>query len=151
LSIEPLFWPAVLNTYSTLKGLGDDAGIRQLIEDEQKVGGEFFATSIHIDQAIAKGDLAKAMNLGLAYWDTGKQEGRAVIGMTLWPTMVQLGFYAEARKISPSPDFGPFLWRNDPKGIDMVESRHIPDTTFFALSPLTENAGRVYLLSGRGA
>jgi adenylate cyclase len=151
LSIEPLFWPAVMNAYSTMKSLGDDAGVNQLIEDEQRVGGEYFGTSIRIDQAMAKGNLAEAMNLGLAYWDTGNQEGRQVIGMSLGNVMFQLGFSDEVRKMGPFPDFGPYLWKNDPKGLDMLESHHIDDKTFFSLNPLTENAGRVYLLSGRSA
>ena len=33
----------------------------------------------------------------------------------------------------------------------MMESHHIGARTFFGLEPLTENSGRVYLLSGRGA
>jgi hypothetical protein len=64
--------------------------------------------------------------------------------------LMQLGFAEEAGRVGPMPDFGPYLWRNDPKGLDMLESHHIDALTFFALEPLTENAARVYLLSGRG-
>jgi TolB-like protein len=147
--IEPLFWPAVLNKYSTLKDLGDEAGIAALIDQEQRIGGDYLATSIRADQAYAKGNLAEAVNLGLQYWATGKKEGRTAIGITLDPALLQLGFIDEVSGMG-APDLAPFLWRDDPKGLDMLESHHMPPRTFFSIQPLAENAGRVYLLSGRG-
>ena len=67
----------------------------------------------------------------------------------IWPVLLQLGFPDEAIELSPAPDFAPLLWQNDPKGLDIMEAQGIPARTFFILGPLTENAGRVYLLSGR--
>jgi hypothetical protein len=64
--------------------------------------------------------------------------------------LLQLGFIDEANKLGPAPDFALDLWRLDPKGLDLMESHHIDARTFFTLEPLTENAGRLYLLSGRG-
>jgi hypothetical protein len=49
-----------------------------------------------------------------------------------------------------APPLAPYLWRNDPKGLEMLESHHMPPRTFFSIQPLAESAGRVYLLSGRG-
>src|SRR3982751_1828086 len=138
--IEPLFWPAVLNQYTTLKDLGDEAGVKALTEQEERVGAHYFVASIRADQAAAKGSLAEAANIGLQYWATGEKEGRTVIGNTLWPTLLQLGFYDEAYKMGPAPRFGPLLWHNDPKGLDMLEATNMPARAFFILDPLTENA-----------
>ena len=150
LAIEPLFWPAVLNTYGTLKKLGDEQGIRQLIEQQDRLGADHLATAVRAQQALDAGDLAGAVNLGLAYLKSGKRENVAPIGAVIWPTLLQLGFSKEATELGPAPDFAPLLWANDPKGLDMMEAQNIDPKTFFILSPLTENAGRVYLLNGRG-
>lgn len=151
--IEPLFWPAVLNKYQVLKDLGDQAGIEQLIQHEQRLGGDQFVAAIRIDRAMSHRNLAEAANIGLQYWVSGKKEGRTVVGLTLIPVLLQLDFIDEAWKISggDGPHFANLLWHNDPRGLDMLEGDHIPTRTFFSLMPLTENAGRVYLLNGRGA
>jgi adenylate cyclase len=146
--MEPFFWPAVLNKLNVLEQLGDQVGTQQLLDHEKSVGADYFATAIEIDRATKNGDLARALNLALQYWN--RPEARTVVGLNLWPALLQLGFVDEARKMGPSPDFAPYLWRNDPKGLDILESHHIEPRTFFRLDPLTENAGRVYLLSGRG-
>ena len=149
LAIEPLFWPAVLNTYGTLKKLGDEEGIRQLIGQQERMGADHLATAIKMQQALDAHDLAGAANLGLAYLRTGKRENFAPVGAVIWPALLQLGFEEQAIQLSPAPDFAPLLWKNDPKGLDTMEAQNIDPKTFFLLAPLTENAGRVYLLSGR--
>jgi adenylate cyclase len=148
--IEPFFWPAILNLYSTLKDLGDEKAIQQLLEHERRLGADYLATSIEINDAYQKGNLAKAANIGLAYWKTGRTEGRSAIVVVLSSVMLQLGFGDEIANIGPAPDFAAALWRNDPRGLDLMESHRIDPTTFFSIQPLTENAARVYLLSGRG-
>ena len=148
--IEPFFWPAVFNLYSALEDLGDRKGMAELVAEENRVGADYLATAIRIDNAYKKGNLADAANIGLAYWKTGRKEARAAIGSDLWVVLLQLGFIDEANKLGPAPDFAPYLWRLDPKGLDLMESHHIDARTFFTLEPLTENAGRLYLLSGRG-
>jgi len=147
--IEPLFWPAVFNKLGLLKQLHDDEGIQQLLDYEKRVGGDYFAATIEMDNAHEKGDLAKAVNLGLEAWKSAPKEGQTPIGLSLWTMLLQLGFFDEALKVSPAPDFAPYLWRNDPRGLDIMESKHIDPRTFFASEPLPENAGRVYILSGR--
>lgn len=149
--IEPLFWPAVLNKLVLLREMHDNAGIQQLLEQERQVGADYFAAAIEIEQLISSGDLAKAVNLGLSVWKSGSPEARTLIGLSLWPVMLQLGFDDQVSKISPAPDFAPFLWRNDPKGLAMLEAHHLPPRKFFGVSPLVENAGRVFILSGKGA
>jgi TolB-like protein len=148
--IEPFFWPAVFNLYSSLEELKDQKGMQELIAEENRLGADYLGTAIAMDNAYKKGNLAEAANIGLAYWKTGRKEARSAIGGQLWVVMLQLGFIDEASRIGPAPDFAPALWRLDPKGLDLMESHHIDARTFFTLEPLSENAGRVYLLSGRG-
>jgi tetratricopeptide (TPR) repeat protein len=148
--LEPLFWPAAVNKLDMLKQLDDQAGLRQFLDHERTVGADYVVIFIEMDQAQRKGDLAKAVNIGMQYWNTARPEERTPVGLALWATLCQLGFYDEAQKISPAPDFARYLWRNDPKGLDMLESQRVDTPTFFTLQPLTENAGRVYLLTGRG-
>lgn len=146
--IEPFFWPAVLNLYTGLKDQHDEAGIRDLLDHEKRVGADFLSTSIAMDNAYSKGNLAEAANIGLANLKSMKNGAPAFTG-AFWAVLLQLGFYDEALKMGPAPDFAPYLWRNDPKGLDILEGHHIDAQTFFKLFPLTENATRVYLLSGR--
>jgi TolB-like protein len=148
--IEPLFWPAVVNLYNALKKVNDEAGIQALLDQEKKVGGDFLATSIEMDRAYSRGNLAEAANMGLAYIESDKPDLPGTAVGDLWLSLLQLGFNDEAAKIGPAPQFAQMLWRNNPKGLDMMKLAHIDTQTFFKLEPLTENAGRVYLLSGRG-
>ncbi len=150
MTIEPLFWPAVLNTYETLETLGDKQGVRTLIEQQDRLGARHLATAIRIEQARSANDLAGAVNLGLGYLKSGERRNFAPIAMVTWDTLLQLGFPEQAIQLSPAPDFAPLLWKNDPRGLDMMEAQPINARTFFIVAPLTENASRVYLLSGRG-
>ena len=149
--IEPLFWPAVFNKFELLRDLHDEAGIREMIEEQKRLGADYLATAIHINDLVSKRDFGEAANVGLAYWKTGRKEGRLPIQIVLWTVLLQLGFAEEADRASPAPDFAIYLWRNDPKGLDIMETYPIDAKSFFAIAPLTENAGRVYVLSGRGA
>lgn len=147
--IEPLFWPAVLNKLSILQGLRDEAGIRELIDRERRLGAQHLVAAMQIELAREKGDLAEAANVGLEYWKTGSQDGRPAIAMTLWSLLLQLGFEEQAWKISPAPPFAPYLFKNDPKGLEMVESMNIAPLQFFSMVLLPQNASRVYVLTGR--
>ena len=149
--IEPLFWPAVLNKLAVLQSLRDKAGIQQLIDRTQRLGSHYIVAAIKMELAAEEGDLGEAANIGIDYWKTGEKDGRPLISQTLWPILLLLGFEQEAVKISPAPDFAPYLWRNDPKGLDMVDALHIAPRRFFSMAPLTQNAGRVYVLSGRAS
>jgi hypothetical protein len=148
-AIEPLFWPAVLNKYSALKDLKDQAGIAALIQQERKIGADYFATSIQMDQMASQGNLADAVNVGVRYWVSGKTDGRQVIAFSLSDGLMRLGYGDLAWKLGSNPAFAPYLWHNDPAGLDMIDAQHITPHTEFAVSPLCENAGRVSLLSGR--
>jgi TolB-like protein/tetratricopeptide (TPR) repeat protein len=146
--IEPLFWPVVANLYIALKEQHDEAGIQELLNNEKRVGADLLGVSIAIDNAYSKGNLAEAVNIGLANLKSMRNAGPA-IGGTFWTALMQLGFIEEAVKLNSGPDFAPSLWRNDPKGLDLMESHHIDTRIFFKMAPLTENASRVFLLSGR--
>ena len=148
--IEPFFWPAVFNLYSTLQDLNDRKGMEDLVERENRLGADYLGVSLRMDRAFRTGHLGEAANIGLAYWKTGRKEGRAAIGTDLWVVLLQLGFIDEAGRVGPAPDFATDLWKLDPKGLDLMEAHHIEPKTFFTLEPLSENAGRLYLLSGRG-
>ena len=148
--IEPLFWPAVLNKYSTLRDMHDQRGIADLIAQEKRLGGDYFETVIRIDQANSSGNLAEAANMALAYWATGRKEGREAVGLDMPDVLLKLGFIDEAYALGgQGPEFRKLLWLNDPKGLGMMEAHGMDARTFFKLMPLTENAGRVYVLSGR--
>jgi len=147
--IEPFFWPAVFNLYSTLEDLNDRKGMEELVEKENRIGADYLSTAIRIDKVYKTGNLGEAANIGLTYWKTGRKEGRAAIGADLWVVLLQLGFPDEASRLGPGPDFALHLWKLDPKGLDIMESHHIDPRTFFTIEPLTENASRMYLLSGR--
>jgi adenylate cyclase len=151
MKIEPLFWPVVRNLYEALSDAGDEAGMRNLLDYQTSIGNGYFAQSIEMERAIAEGNLAQAANIGLQVWSSGRREARAVIGDDLWTVLLQLGFADEAyaHRMGPAPPFAPYLWRDDPKGIEMAESAGIPAKTFMTLSPLVQNAGRVSLLKGR--
>lgn len=152
--IEPLFWPAVLNLYAALRRDGDENGVKQLAEHERAIGADYFASFMEMDQASDRADLARAANIGLAMWASGRAEARTVAAIDLAWILLRLGYFDEAailsNKAGPAPPFAPALWRNDPKGLDMMEATRVDAQAFFKLQPLTENAGRVYLLSGRG-
>jgi hypothetical protein len=73
--------------------------------------------------------------------------------MDLWTILLQLdlGDFAYGLNMGPAPDFAPYLWHDDPKGLEMVESHHLSAKVFMTLSPLVQNVGRVSLLKGRPA
>ena len=140
----------MFNLYSTLDQLHDRKGMEELLEQENRVGADYLGVAIRMDKAFRSGNLGEAANIGLAYWKTGRKEGRSAIAADLWVVLLQLGYIDEASRLGPAPDFAPDLWKLDPKGLALMESHHIDARTFFTLEPLTENAGRMYLLSGRG-
>ena len=148
--VEPLFWPAVLNKLGVLEALDDKAGIEALIEEERRLGAQHMVTAIQMELASQRGDIAEAANLGLAYLKTGRTEGRAAIESMLFPSLLQLGFFEEARRTLNLPSFAILLWRNEAKGLDEVEALKIPPRKFFSMAPLTQNAARAYVLTGRG-
>ena len=152
-AIEPLFWPAVDDEYKLLKRLDDRAGIARLLAVENKLGGDYLVTAIQIDQAYSMGNAARAANLALAYWATGKKEGRTLVGGTAFFPMLQLGLIDEAVKLqgTDAPNYAPFLLRAEPKGLDMFEAQNVAAKTWFGSQPITEIVARAYMLNGQSA
>lgn len=151
LTIEPLFWPAVLNLYGLLSESGNDEEVRKLLDYERSIGADYFASMLEMERAWAKGDLARAANIGLSTWISGGPEARTLVSFDLWEILLQLGYSDRVGpvKMGPAPDFAPYLWRNDPHGLEMMESHHLSPLSFMSLTPLVQNAGRVYLLTGQ--
>lgn len=151
-TIEPLFWPALDNEYALMKRLKDQAGIARLLAREEKLGADYLVTSIEIDQAYSLGHPARAANLALAFWATGKKAGRTLVGDTAFPPLLQLGLIDEAVKMDGgNPDFAPYLLRAEPKGIEMFEAHNLAPRTWFGAPSLTEIAARAYMLNGQSA
>lgn len=148
--IEPLFWPAVLNKLELFLEDEDYAAAaseqRKLLAADNKT----LASFVGIEIARHKGDLSEATKLGLQIMRAHPAEAKGFVGFPLFSLLLQLGYEEEARASFPSPPFGPFLWRNDPRGLDIIEGMGLRADQFFALHPMPMNAGRVYLLSKRG-
>jgi adenylate cyclase len=151
MKIEPLFWPVVQNLYDALNNAGDREGVRKLLDYQTSIGNPYFAQNIEMQRAAEQGDLAKAANIGMEVWISGRPEAQTLIGGPLWEVLLRLGLSDEAYKgrLGPAPDFAPYLWNDDPKAFDMIDSHHLPPQTFMTLSPLVQNVGRVSLLKGR--
>lgn len=147
--IDPFYWPPALNKLQIFQEMGDQAGARRFLEHENRIGANFVAEFVTMDQAMRRGDIARSANIGLKYWNSQRPEARTLIIYGLSDALEQLGYDDLAIKVLQPPDFVSFLDRKDPKGLDMLEARHINVRAFFQSDPLTEHAGRIYLLSGR--
>lgn len=148
--IEPLFWPSVVNKLNLLLDLGDTAAAEKERQRLQSLGNPLLSALAGIQIAQAKGDLSEAARIGLALLRDDPKQTRGVVGFPLFSVLLQLGLIEEATQAFPPPPFGPPLRNNDPRGLEIVEKMGMQPEQFFALNPLPMNAGRVYLLSGRG-
>ncbi len=78
--------------------------------------------------------------------------GAEILGYSLAFILLKLGYFEEVEKAGfnvPRP--APYLWRNDPRGLNIIKSMNLTPKQFFQLSPMSDAACRVYLLRGRGA
>lgn len=148
-SIEPLFWSGVINMFSALQELRDTRGMAELMQNERKIGADHFVAAMEVLQATQSGDLANALNTGLAYIIKGK-EGREVVTEAMLGAFVQLDFADLALRLGELPDFGPYLWRNDSRGLDLIEAHQLSPLEVFSRNPLSENVARVCVLTGQG-
>lgn len=148
--IEPLFWPAVVNKLNLLLELGDTAAVEKERQRLQSLGNPLLLALAGIQIAQANGDLSEAARLGLKLIRDDPKQTRGIVGFPLFSVLLQLELVEEAMQAFPPPPFGPPLRNNDPRGLAIVEGMGLQPEQFFALNPLPMNAGRVYLLSGRG-
>lgn len=149
--IEPLWWPGVVNRLALLLDDKDIAAAEGELERLRRLGASDLAASGRMEMLQRKGDLSGAADIGLRFVNSTPRSDKMLVEGQLWSLLVQLGYFHEAQQVSPTPPFAPPLWRNDPRGLAMVEALKLPPRQFFVLFPLPMNAGRVYLLSGRGA
>ena len=148
--IEPLFWPAVLNRLNLLLDSGDLDAAEKERSRLSDIGDSVLEAFAGMEIARFRNDQSEAARIGLELLRRKPEESRGIVGFPLFGVLLQLGYEEEARKAFPPPPFGPVLWKNDPRGLDMVEALGMRPEQFFAVHPLPMNAGRVYLLSGRG-
>lgn len=149
--IEPLFWPAVVSKLRLLLDLGDTEAAEKERQRLAALGNPLLSALAGMQIAQARGDLSEAARIGLKLLRDDPQGTRGILGFPLFGLLLQLGHTEEARSAFPPPSFGPPLQANDPRGLDIVEKMGLSPKQFFVLNPLPMNAGRVYLLSGRGA
>ncbi|WP_118857371.1 TIR domain-containing protein [Sphingomonas mesophila] len=149
--IEPLFWPAALNKLDLLLRKGDAAKVEAEMKRIEKLGDPTIRTLARIEVAQARGDLSEATRIALGMLKSDPRKSQGIVGFPLYGLLLQLGYEAEARRAFPPPPFGPLLWANDPRGLAMVDAMNLPPQRFFGLHPLPMNAGRVYVVTGRGA
>lgn len=148
--IEPLFWPAVVNKLNLLLDIGDTTAAQKEQRRLESLDNPLLSALAGIQIAQANGDLSEAARIGLMLLRDDPKQTRGIVGFPLFAVLLQLGYDKAAEQAFPPPPFGPPLRKNDPRGLEMVEEMGLTAKQFFALNPLPMNAGRVYLLSGRG-
>ena len=146
--IEPLFWPAVANKFKTLLQIGDRKAIDEFKESEKQLDGAEFAIAMEMLEAAERRDLARTMNLGLAYRVSDSKAHSNAIDSLLFDPILHLGFEDLSLKLGLLPPFGPHLWRNEPQGVEMVDAMHLDWRHLLSLSPLAENYLRAAMLTG---
>ncbi len=91
-----------------------------------------------------------ALNIGLKYLQTAREDERTAVALPVSVLLLQLGHDDVAWKFSPAPPFARLLRKNDPRGLAGVEATHLSPVEFFFTSPLQNVAGRVLVVNGRG-
>lgn len=149
--LEPLWWPAVSNRLNMLFEAGDDQAIEQERRRVEALGDTAMEAAIRIEQLFRNGDLSGAINVGLSAYRQAASEERELLTNILWGSLLALGLYDEADKVSaPMTNFVPYLRRNDPQALTMIEARMEPKQYWsFGFLPIIGT--RVYMFNGRAA
>jgi tetratricopeptide (TPR) repeat protein len=150
--IEPLWWPAILNRLAIFLDKGDFAEGDRERQRLEGLGSVLMAAMVGIETASAKGDISEAARIGINAYNQLSPEKRGILGYSLGFTLLKLGYFEEVEKAGfdvPTP--APYLWRNDSRGLDIIEKMNLTPRLFFQSSPLTDSASRIFILSGRGA
>ena len=151
LEIEPLWWPAVLNRLSLFLDVGDFAEGDRERKRLERLGSTLMAAMVGIETANAKGDVSGAARIGINAYNALTPEKRGILGYSLAFILLKLGYFGEVEAAGFNvPPAAPYLWRNDPRGLEIVEAMNLTPRLFFQSSPMTDAACRVYVLSGRG-
>ena len=149
--IEPLWWPAILNKLSILLEQDNFAAAEQERARLEKLGSTLLAGMVGISIADAKGDFSEAARIGISTFNAVPPNERGILGYELGFLLLKLGYFDEVQNNFDVPAPAPYLWRNDPRGLDILEAEQLTPEQFFTMGPLSQSASRVYLLSGRGA
>ncbi len=147
--IEPLWWPAILNKLGILLSAKDYAAAEQERQRLEQLGSPALAGLVGVAIENAKGDLSEAARIGIRAFNSVGPTERGVLGFELGFLLLKLGYFDEVQANFDVPASAPYFWRNDPKGLDVLEDQHLPARVFFTMSPLSNAAARVYVTSGR--
>ena len=153
LAIEPLWWPVVLERLYFLLSTGGDQQVDSELGRVERAGDQDLASLMRMYILEWRGDFSEAIKIGLQSYHRpqhGASDFSDIAEGELWTLLLDLGFSDEVDKIGKPPPFAPFIRRNDPRGLDMVEALKLPPEAFWQLFPLSEAAGRAYVLTGRG-
>ena len=149
--IEPLWWPAVMNRVNLLFQTGERAAIEKELSRVERNGSQDIASFIRIELMTHEGDLSGAAQLGLSRFQLADGQERALLEMTLFRILHQLGLHAEADRLIPPPsNYVPLIRANDPRALDMIEAQH-PGPQFWTFGVLNIVGARVYVLNGQSA
>ena len=150
IEIEPLWWPAVLNKLNVLKKIGSIDAVEDEIKRLGRLGDERMSMALKISLADERGDLSQAIALGVDYYRRASPPDRQFIANFLLSPLFRIGMPEVADNLlTPPSDFVPYIRKNDPKALDMIEAQKSP-RDFWTFGPLPIVAARVYLLNGQG-
>lgn len=147
---EPFWWPAILNKIETLYKMGNLAAVEGEIERVEGLGEKFLAAAIKSQLLARKGDLSGAINAALPAYKRATADQRDLLMMGLHLPLLQLGQFEAADSVFPPPSpWVPYIRKNDPKVIDIIEAA-LPPKQFWTFHPLPHVTARIYLLSDQG-
>ena len=149
--IEPLWEPIVLNRLRLLLETGDTKAVDAELARLERSGSRIPATHAAMIVHSWHGDFSEAARLGLQLIKREPESDTDMVRIELWSVLLGMGFGEEVDAIGKPPPFGPFLRRNDPRGLDMVKAMNLPPEAFWRIGFLTENVARASLLNGRAA
>ncbi|HET9811896.1 MAG TPA: TIR domain-containing protein [Sphingomicrobium sp.] len=148
--IEPLWWPAMHTRLSLLFRSGDTGAVEEELTRVERLGDRRLTTAIKIVLLWYRGDLSSAVKTGLAYDRQAGPKDRELVATLIWQPLMQLGYFELADKLAtPSFDYIPYIRRNDPHALDMIEAELTPQQ-FWTFGELASVGSKVYLLNGQG-
>ncbi|GAA4713990.1 TIR domain-containing protein [Sphingomonas lutea] len=149
--IEPLWWPAILNKFNLLRDTGDIKAMEGELARVRAQGDPTMTAAIEAYHLENLGDLSGAITVSLNRYRQATPQQRRLIGGFLWGALMKLGLYDAADKIQePATEFVPYLRRNDPKALEMIEARMGP-RQYWSFQMLPIIGTRVYIYNHREA
>ena len=147
---EPLWWPAILNKLEALYWIGNLAAVEQELARVERLGDEFLSALIKSQLLVKRGDLSGAIDALLPAYRRGSPDQRQLLTFSLFGALLQLGLFEAADKVIPPPSpWVPYIRKNDPKVIDMIETA-LPPKEYWTHFIIPHVVGRIYLMSDQG-